>query len=170
MIRAGLWAILILAVLLLLQTTLMNLVVVAGVKPDILLIVFVVLASQNGGLVSQLVGFVLGLAIDIVTTAPLGYNAFQFALAGYLFGLGRGKVYYDPFIVPALMAVLATVYSSICGYLVSQVFQLGFPFQMYFQIGFVVQLLVNLVAAPVTFFLFNFLKQRFQDPRRGFDG
>jgi rod shape-determining protein MreD len=170
MIRTGLWASVVLGLLLLLQTTVLSYFSIAGVKPGVLLIVFVILASQNGGFVSQIVGFILGLALDMVTTAPLGYNAFQYALAGYLFGLGKGKVYYDPFVVPALVGLLATIYSAVAGFVLSEVFQLGFRGDTFFQVGLLVQLVVNLIAAPVIYFVYNFLKQRFQDPRRGFDG
>ena len=91
-------------------------------------------------------------------------------LAGYLFGLGKGKVYYDPFVVPALVGLLATIYSAVAGFVLSEVFQLGFRGDTFFQVGLLVQLVVNLIAAPVIYFVYNFLKQRFQDPRRGFDG
>jgi len=169
MIRAGVWASVILGLLLILQTTLLAQLDLWGVRPSILLIVFVILASQNGGMVSQLVGFALGLAIDMITTAPLGYHAFIYALAGYLFGLGKGKVYFDPVVVPAIMAALATVFEATAGFFVSWVFGLGYPAQSFFQTGLIVQFLVNLAFSPVVFFLYNFLRQRFQDPRRGFD-
>jgi len=170
MIRTILWALGILAVLIVLQTTLLSYVVFFGVKADVILIVFVVLAIQNGSFTSQIVGFVLGLVLDAVTVSPLGYHAFLFALAGYLFGLGSGKVYFDPLVMPALLGFLATMYITVAGLLLNTVFRLGQPLTAYFHMGVVIQLVLNVVLAPLVFWLYGWLKEKFQDPRRGFGG
>lgn len=170
MIRAILWALGILGGLLLLQTTLLSYLVIFGVKADVLLVVFVVLATQNGSFVSQIVGFVLGLAIDMVTASPLGYHALIFALAGYLFGLGSGKVYFDPLVMPALLGLLATIYATTLGFLVNEVFRLGAPLSAYFHIGTLFQLVLNVVLTPLVFWLYGWIKEKFTNPRRGFGG
>lgn len=170
MIRTILWALGILGVLLLLQTTVLSYLVVLGVKADILLVVFVVLATQNGSLASQIVGFVLGLAIDTVTTAPLGYHAFLYTSAGYLFGLGSGKVYFDPLVMPGLLGLLATLFQTVAGFLLNVVFRLGQPLSAYFHMGVVFQLVLNVLLAPLVFWLYGWVKEKFQDPRRGFGG
>jgi rod shape-determining protein MreD len=170
MIRTILWALGILALLLLLQTTILSYLVVNGIKPDILLVVFVILATQNGSLVSQIVGFALGLAIDMVTSAPLGFHAFQFALAGYLFGLGSGNVYFDPLVMPALMGLLATVFTVVTSLTLNTVFLLGAPLSAFFNVGLLFQLLINVLLAPLIFWLYGWVREKFQDPRRGFGG
>jgi rod shape-determining protein MreD len=170
MIRTILWALGILAVLLVFQTTLLSYVVFFGVKADVMLIVFVVLAIQNGSFASQIVGFVLGFALDAVTVSPLGYHTFLFSLAGYLFGLGSGKVYFDPLVMPALLGLLATLYITVGGLLVNTVFRLGQPLSAYVHMGLVVQLVLNVLLAPLVFWLYGWLKEKFQDPRRGFGG
>ena len=170
MIRTIVWALGILGTMLLLQTTVLSYFVIFGVKADILLIVFVVLASQNGSFPSQIVGFVLGLVIDTVTTAPLGYHAFLFSLAGYLFGLGSGKVYFDPLIMPMFLGFLATFFELIVGFLLNFVFQLGQPLSAFLHIGILIQLILNLLLSPVVFWLFGWTKEKFQNPRRGFGG
>lgn len=170
MIRAIVWALGILGVVLLLQTTALSYFVIFGVKADVLLVVFVVLATQNGSFASQIVGFILGLVVDTVTTSPLGYHAFLFSLAGYLFGLGSGKVYFDPVVMPAFLGFLATFYALIGGFLLNFVFRLGQPLSAFFHVGVLVQLVLNLLLAPVVFWLFGWLKERLQNPRRGFGG
>jgi len=170
MIRSILWALGILGILLLLQTTLLSYAVFWGIKANILLIVFVVLATQNGSFPSQIVGFVLGLVMDMVTTAPLGFHAFLYSLAGYLFGLGSGKVYFDPLVMPALLGFLATVFDVVTRYLLNTIFLLGDPLTAFFNIGLLVQLLLNMILAPLAFWFSAWVKERFQDPRRGFGG
>jgi rod shape-determining protein MreD len=170
MIRTILWALGILTILLVLQTTVLSYFVLFGVKADLLLIVFVILATQNGSFASQIVGFVFGLAVDTVTTAPLGYHAFLFSLAGYLFGLGSGKVYFDPVVMPVLLGLLATAFELLGGFLLNAVFRLGQPLTAFFHVGALVQLLLNMLLSPVVFWLYGWLKDKFQDPRRGFGG
>jgi len=170
MIRTILWALAILGALLLLQTTALSYLVFFGAKPDILWVVFVILAAVNGSFASQIVGFVLGLAVDFITTAPLGFHAFQFSLAGYLFGLGTGKVYFDPIVVPALVGLLASVLSVLSGFFLTAVFRLGDPVQAYLHWGTLIQLVLNVVVAPVIYWLYGWIREQFQDVRRGFGG
>lgn len=170
MIRTILWALGILGVVLVLQTTLLSYLVVFGVKADVLFIVFVVLAAQNGSFASQIVGFVLGLAVDTVTASPLGFHAIVFSLGGYLFGLGSGKVYFDPIAMPALLGLLATVYKVLTEFLTNEVFRLGQPLTAFFHLGLVFQLLLNVAIAPLIFWIYAWIKERFTNPRRGFGG
>lgn len=170
MIRSILWALGILGVLLLLQTTLLSYFVIYGTKPDVILVVFVVLATLNGSFISQIVGFVMGLALDIVSLSPLGFHAFLFSLAGYLFGLGSGKIYFDPLVIPALLGFLATAYYAVGGFLLTFIFHLGDPWSAWFHLGLLIQLLLNVILAPVVYWLQGWIRERFQNPRRGFGG
>lgn len=170
MIRSILWALAILGVLLVLQSTVLGSVALLGAKPQLLLLVFVVLATQNGSWASQIVGFVLGFAIDMVTVAPLGFHAFQFALAGYLFGLGSGKVYLDPLVLPALLGLLATLYDVFSALVLNTLFNLGQPITAYFNLSLLFQCLFNVILAPAVFLAYGWVKERFQNPRRGFGG
>jgi rod shape-determining protein MreD len=170
MIRTIVWALVILGIVLLLQTTVLSYFVVFGVKADILLVVFVILATQNGSFTSQIAGFILGLVVDTVTTSPLGFHAFLFSLAGYLFGLGSGKVYFDPVVMPVFLGFLATLFQLIVGFLLNLVFRLGQPISAYFNTGVVFQLILNLLLSPVVFWFFGWVKEKFQNPRRGFGG
>lgn len=170
MIRSILWALGILGALLLLQTTVLSYLVFWGVKANLLLIVFIVLATQNGSFVSQIVGFILGLAIDMVSTAPLGFHAFLYSLAGYLFGLGSGKVYFDPIIMPGFLGLLATIFETLVGLALNEVFRLGEPFLAFFHMGLFFQTLLNVLLGPIVFWLYGWMKDKVQDPRRSFNG
>jgi len=170
MIRTILWALAILGLLLLLQTTVLGYFSVWGFKLNLLWIVFVILAAQNGSFSSQIVGFVVGLAVDLVSLSPLGFHAFLFSLAGYLFGLGTGKVYFDPIVMPGLFGFLATLYDSVGSFVLNGVFRLGQPLSNFFYIGTLFHLLLNIILGPVIFWLYGVLKERFSNPRRGFGG
>jgi rod shape-determining protein MreD len=170
MIRTISWALAILGILVLLQTTLLSHLVFLGVKPDIVLVVFVVLATHNGSLSSQIVGFILGLILDMVSLAPLGFHAFLYSLAGYFFGLGSGKVYLDPLVMPALLGLLATIYYVVTAFLISLVFRLADPWSSWFNVGLFVQLSINVFLTPLVYWIQGWIREKFQNPRRGFGG
>jgi len=170
MIRTLLWSFGILGSLLLLQTTLLGGLSIAGARIDLLWVVFIILATQNGSSISQGIGFVLGLAVDAVTLAPLGYHAFLFTLGGYLFGLGSGNVFFDPIVMPAFLMLLASVFQALVGFVLSAVFRLGDPLSTFFHLGFLFQTLLNVVLAPLVFWVYGWAREKFQDPRRGFGG
>jgi len=167
-IRSALWALLILGLLLLFQTTVLSYLALWGIKPNVLFLVFVILATQNGSLVSQSVGFILGIIVDVVSLAPLGYHAFLFSLAGYLFGLGSGKVYFDPLFMPILLGLMATAYDSFGGLLLNLLFRLDQPISSFLHLGLLFQLFINLLMSPLIFWLYSWSKERFQNQRRGF--
>lgn len=170
MIRALLWMVGILFVILIVQTTLLNAIALWGTKPDILLLLFIILTIQNGSIPSLICGFAIGIILDVLAGTPVGYHSFVLTLFGYLFGLGKGKVFFDPIVVPLIMSIIATFFYTVSLFIVSGLFNLAHPFATFFNTSFMIQLLYNLVAAPIIYLIYNFLKQKFQNPRRGFDG
>ena len=168
MIRSIIWTLGILGLLLIFQSTVVSYFVFWSIKPNILLIVFVLLATQNGSFVSQTVGFLLGLMIDMVTNVPLGFHALQFCLAGYLFGLGSGKVFFDPLVMPTFLGFLATLYDIISRICINSIFHLGEPISSFINIGVLFQIILNMILAPIIFWLYSWLKDKFQNPKRGF--
>jgi rod shape-determining protein MreD len=59
---------------------------VAGVRPDLLLVLTIAVAYYAGSERGAAFGFVAGLAIDLFLTTPLGLSALSFALVGYAAG------------------------------------------------------------------------------------
>ncbi|MDP4220210.1 MAG: rod shape-determining protein MreD [Bacteroidota bacterium] len=57
-----------------------------GATPDLALIFLVYIIITRGQLVAELSGFVLGLALDILSSGSLGAHALSYTLAGFLLG------------------------------------------------------------------------------------
>jgi len=72
--------------------------------------------------------------------------------------------------MPALLGFLATLYITVGGLVVNTVFRLGQPLSAYIHMGLLVQTVLNVLLAPLVFWLYGWLKEKFQDPRRGFGG
>lgn len=58
----------------------------AGAMPDLVLIYIAFVIITRGQLVAEITGFVLGLALDILSSGTLGAHALSFTLAGFLLG------------------------------------------------------------------------------------
>jgi len=89
----------------LLQTTVFASLTIAGVGPNILMMVTSAIGYQFGKLQGMACGFFCGLLIDISTDSILGVNALFFMLIGYANGqLNKYYVKNDVFIPLALVA------------------------------------------------------------------
>jgi rod shape-determining protein MreD len=86
-----------------LQTTLFTHLRVDGVVPDIGLVCVLAVAYEDGADSGAIFGFVMGLAIDLFLTTPLGLSALSFAITGYAVGVFQsGMVRTTPWLAPML--------------------------------------------------------------------
>lgn len=109
------------------QTTLASAVRVAGVPPDLPLIVVVMLALRRGPEFGCLAGFFAGLIQDASGGGPIGVQALTKALAGFAVGaLGRGLRVGQP-LVQVMTLMLATVAEGLARYAVLQIVRFPAP-------------------------------------------
>lgn len=99
---------LLLAVLitLLVQLVLANRIDIAGIRPDLTVLLLVFLAYRRGPFAGTLMGFVIGLLLDLLNPQTLGMNMLAKSITGYLVGsLSRTLVVSG---LPLLIALAAT--------------------------------------------------------------
>ncbi len=80
-------------------------------SPDVVLIVLSFVALRQGPVVGAVVGFTVGLFADLLSTHVLGQTAMIFSLVGYGVGLARDEAdqtVYLPLIVVAAASALGT--------------------------------------------------------------
>lgn len=168
--RSFFWSLVVLGALLVLQSTLLGGVIILQAKLNILWLVFIAICLQNGSIPGQLVGFILGLAVDSVTASPVGLHAFEFSLAGYLFGLGRGKIFFDAILMPALLGMIAVLFDVLTLFLLNFIFRLGLPVQSFFYWGVLAQMTMGAIFMPAIFWIYRWSREHFSHSRRGFSG
>jgi rod shape-determining protein MreD len=149
---------LLLALSVLLQSTLLRAVAIRGVRPDLTFLILMFVAIRRGPLVGQLGGFAVGIAEDLVSLAPLGFHALIRATTGFLYGLFLGNVYVDPLLIPVLFAAAGTFVKTLLAMLLEAVFSIsssGFaPFTgpLWIELGW------NAVLSPFLFALLGLVK------------
>ena len=127
---------------------------IAGVTPDIALLILILSANQQGSLRSQTSGFISGLIQDFLSITPLGFHAFTRTVIAYLNGLFKGKLFLDPILMPVLLAAIGTFLKALLGYLLL-VFFAPEHADMVFTARLGIEIGINSILAP---FLYALLK------------
>jgi rod shape-determining protein MreD len=144
-----------------------QLLAIYGSLPELALIALIYYGNSRGAMLGQLAGLAIGLTIDFLSAAPLGFFTFIFTLAGYAAGKSKGKIYVDPIFTPLLMIAVGILTKALLVFILAGVF--GYPEvrSAVFGSPFLIQLVYSLVLAPVVFALLSLLDRVFPKKRRG---
>ena len=145
-----------LAVALLLQSTVLGWLAVAGVKPDVSLIVLVFIALRKGSMIGQVSGFLTGVIEDLLSLSPLGFHALIKTVLGYLYGKVRGNLFVDAVIAPVVLVSVATLAKGLLSAVLGAVFLIPAANFGLFLGDIWIELLYNGLLAP---FLFALLRR-----------
>ena len=106
----------------LLQTTVFDFFQVAGVKPDIVLIIVIVYGLIKGPKAGAILGFFAGLLLDLTLGSFIGLNALVKMVTGYLVGFGETNVFKENLIIPILAVFTASLFNEFLLYLLHTAF------------------------------------------------
>ncbi len=146
------------AVAVVLQSTLLHWVAVRGVIPDLGLIVLVFVAIRRGSMTAQLSGFASGVVEDVLSLSPLGFHAFIRTIVGFLYGLTEGSIFVDPILMPVILIIIATLFKALISSLLVAFLSIPaagfgvFAGPLWIELGY------NAVLAPFLFGLLGLLK------------
>ncbi len=144
-------SVILLAVAVLLQSTLLARLAIQGVKLDLALVILVLVALRRGSMVAQLGGFLSGLLADVLSLSPPGFQALIRTLVGFLYGRFQGIIFLDPILMPMAAVIVATLLKALLSGLLLLLFPAsggGFGplgVRLWIEVGF------NALAAPFVF-------------------
>ena len=146
------------AVAVVLQSTLLHWVAIRGVIPDLGLIILVFVAIRRGSMTAQLSGFATGVVQDFLSLSPLGFHAFIRTLVGFLYGLTVGSIFVDPILMPVILTIIATLIKGLASSVL--VSFLSIPAQGFgvFTGPLWIEMGYNAVLAPFLFALLGLVK------------
>lgn len=101
--------ILLFIVSIILQSTLFHYLDIAGTKPDLLLVIIVLLAILRGEKSGALIGFVYGFLEDLIIGNYFGMQALIKMTTGFIVGKLHGKIFQDNLATPLIAAAVGTV-------------------------------------------------------------
>jgi rod shape-determining protein MreD len=92
----------------LLQSTVFSQLRLLGVRPELLYLVTILIALQEGPNEGAIVGFTAGLAQDMLLDQPKGITALTLTLLGYTVGMARQYIVSPSPLVPTIVVAIAT--------------------------------------------------------------
>ena len=140
------------ALFIVLQSTLLQKFSVYGVIPDIALILIVFSANSLGTMKGQALGFGAGLIQDILSSGPLGFNALIRTVTGFIYGKFKGKLFLDSILMPVLFIVIASFLKELMTMVIGFLF-LPEGTISYFTREFFIELGLNSFLSPFIFAL-----------------
>jgi rod shape-determining protein MreD len=81
---------------------------VAGVMPDLMLLLAIAGGITAGAVPGAMLGVVSGLAVDVFLETPLGLSSLVFSLVGYSVGVAQTGILRSAWWIPMLTAFLAS--------------------------------------------------------------
>lgn len=118
--------VLVFMVSLILQTSFMPVISIAGIKPDLLIIALFFFSVKYGVMPGIFVGFVLGLGQDLYSPSLLGQNALTKTVAGAFIGLFNERTMRsDPIIKTVILLLAFLVHDTL--YFIVQIVKLDSP-------------------------------------------
>lgn len=158
-----------LILLVLLQASWLSHLTLWGVQPALYLAFLVWLGHVEGSQTAQVTGFLAGIGFDLISGFPLGVHSFIFAVTGFLFGMAKGKVFYDSILFPMMMSSLAVLLKYLLIFFLSQIFALktqGYPL---FDLRFLLEIGFTALVSPLFFLVFQKVRGRFIRHYGGFE-
>jgi rod shape-determining protein MreD len=149
---------LVFVVSLILQTSFVPVITIAGIKPDLLIISLFFFSIKYGIMPGIFVGFVLGLGQDLYSPSLLGQNALAKTVAGAFIGLFNERMMRsDPLIKTVLLLVVFLIHDAL--FLLVQIVKLGDPLSTLFM-GLLTKCLpraIYSIAVAVVFYLWDLI-------------
>lgn len=101
---------------------------IAGVVPNLLLLVVITLGLIEGRNAGAIAGFAGGLMFDLLGTGPIGAAALVFAVTGYLAGSLSEHMFAEGWLMPLTVMFLATFSAELVYSIVLMALGVGSPF------------------------------------------
>ena len=150
-----------------LQSTVLRFAAIAGVQPDLVLIIVVFVAHKNGSMMGQITGLGAGIILDVMGLSPLGFYALIYAVIGVLYGATKGKMFVDPIFMPALLLLVALLLKAVLGVALGGLFGIEGVIARTFSVSYLIELGYSAVVSPVIFGLLRMIRPLSPEHRRG---
>ena len=121
-------------VLLLLQATVINLISINGIVPDLILILLVFYSIKNNQIFGMLLGFIFGLLFDLITGSLLGSSIISKTIcgftAGYFSNENKRELYLNSYAFPLIVLLCGIIDSFVYSFFSSSNINSSFMFLM----------------------------------------
>lgn len=151
MARTIVWTSLTVLFCALFQAAILSNLAILPVVPDLVLLVVTYVSFMNASLTGVTTGFISGIFLDFLSSAPVGLNAFTKSLTGFIAGKFSGACNMNRVGIPALLAFAATVLKALAVFALSLFFGAGINPYGLTELTLWLEIAANMVCAPIVF-------------------
>ena len=149
-----------LVVIAVVQSTVMSHLTIAGVKPDLMLLVVISWSSLRGAEEGILWGFIAGLSLDLVSGAPFGVSTLAMLIVSFLSGLGEVNIFGTHIALPLTTVFFATIFYDLLFLLLLEVTGWSVVWFESFIKLILPSALLNVALMPVIYWAMRWLHRR----------
>lgn len=150
-----------------LQSTVLRFTSIAGIQPDLVLIVVVFVANKNGPMLGQLAGLGAGVVLDVMGLSPLGFYALIYTVIGAIYGTTKGKMFVDPIFMPVILALVALFMKGGVGIALAGLYGIDGVVRSVFSTSYLIELGYTSLISPLLFGMLGLVRPLRPDRRRG---
>ena len=126
---------------------------IGSVSPDFLLLLTIVYALSRGSFKGEILGFFLGLILDLMSGALFGLNAFVFTLVGACATPFQKIAKLPNIIVFILYIILITIVKYILYYVFFMIYRETSLFDFYFFLKIPGEILINIIFGSILYII-----------------
>jgi len=142
------------------QSTALNILVISGIKPDLVLIVVCYISLRWEEEVGTCLGFLLGFLQDVLSVGILGTNALTKTLFGYLCKKAERRLNTRNPVVQMLLIFLFSLMEGFFFLVVLQIFHLNRGIHETIVELILPEAVYNMILTPILFWIINLLHRR----------
>ena len=124
-----------------------------GVSADFILLIIMSISFFIGPLVGEIIGFLTGLVVDIISGGLLGLSAFTYTILGYGSGYFGKRIYSNYYIISIFVVFIATFIKAIILALMGAIFIKAGYFGFFTHGRIFLEAIFNSLLAPLFFLI-----------------
>jgi len=141
-----------------LQGTVLEIVHVQNTGPDISFIILCFHAFQYGIMPGQIHGFLQGIAFDIMSLSPPGFNMLVRTLCGFFIGSIKGIMQLDVILLPMALVGISFIGKTIITLVLSLFIPGSAVFALTFSLTWFLEFIYTILVTPIIFAILRFIQ------------
>lgn len=165
MIRKKVTACIMIILVFLMQTTIFQVIALADVVPNLLLVVTISYAYLRGRTSGLVIGFVCGLMLDMMYGSLIGLYAFIFMTIGFVVGFCQKLYFSDSMLLPTILIALSDLAYCFYYYVTEFLMRGRLHFSFYFLHRFLPEILYTTIVGLALYRLIVLLEKKITEKR-----
>lgn len=140
-----------------------------GISPNTAIIVIVSFAVMRQEYEGAIIGFIIGLLVDILFGNVVGLNALFYMLIGFLAGKPFKEFYLENYVLPFLLVGIFTILYNFFYYIINFLFRARLDLASYFLRIILPETIINIIiTVPIycILFLVNYKIEKIENEKR----